>query len=40
ERSHSWMNRFRRLLIRWEKQAGSYLGMLQLACAVICFQRT
>ena len=35
ERSHSWMNRFRRLLIRWEKKAANYEAFLHLACAVI-----
>lgn len=35
ERTHSWMNRFRRLLIRWEKHAENYLAMLQFACAII-----
>jgi transposase len=35
ERSHSWMNRFRRLLIRWEKKAENYEAMLHLACAWI-----
>ena len=35
ERTHSWMNRFRRLLIRWEKRPENYLGMLHLACACI-----
>jgi len=35
ERTHSWMNRFRRLLIRWEKDEENYLGMLHLACAGI-----
>lgn len=35
ERTHSWMNRFRRLLIRWEKQADNYLAMLHFACAII-----
>jgi putative transposase len=35
ERTHSWLNRFRRLLIRWEKDVGNYLGMLHLACAWI-----
>jgi putative transposase len=35
ERTHSWMNRFRRLLIRWEKKAPNYLGLLHLACAWI-----
>jgi len=35
ERSHSWLNRFRRLLIRWEKKAANYEAMLQLACSWI-----
>ncbi|MEM8642442.1 MAG: IS5/IS1182 family transposase, partial [Cyanobacteria bacterium P01_G01_bin.54] len=38
ERTHSWMNRFRRLLIRWEKKADNYLGFLQLASAFITFR--
>ena len=37
ERTHSWMNRFRRLLIRWEKKAGNYAAMLQLASAFITY---
>jgi putative transposase len=39
ERSHSWMNRFRRLLIRWEKKADNYEAFLHLACAWITFRR-
>ena len=35
ERSHSWMNRFRRLLIRWEKKVANYEAFLHLACAWI-----
>jgi transposase len=35
ERTHSWMNRFRRLLIRWEKLADRYLALLHLACGYI-----
>ena len=35
ERTHSWMNRFRRLLVRWEKKVANYLAMLHLACACI-----
>ena len=31
ERTHSWMNRFRRLLIRWEKKSANYVGLLHLA---------
>ena len=38
ERSHSWMNRFRRLLIRWEKKAANYEAVLHLACAWITLQ--
>jgi putative transposase len=40
ERTHSWLNRFRRLLTRWEKKGENYLGMLHLACAVITFRAT
>jgi putative transposase len=35
ERTHSWMNRFRRLLIRWEKKVDNYLALLHFACAWI-----
>lgn len=38
ERSHSWMNRFRRILVRWEKRADTYVGMLHLACAIITWK--
>ncbi len=38
ERTHSWMNRFRRLLTRWEKKADNYLGLLHLVCAVITYR--
>jgi putative transposase len=31
ERTHSWLNRFRRILVRWEKRADIYLGMLHFA---------
>lgn len=33
ERTHSWFNRFRRLLIRWEKKAANYKAFIHLACA-------
>lgn len=35
ERSHSWLNRFRRILIRWEKKAVNDEAMLHFACAII-----
>lgn len=38
ERSHSWMNRFRRVLIRWDKKAENYLGFLHFSCALIAFR--
>ena len=38
ERTHSWMNRFRRILIRWEKKAQNYIAFLHFACALIAFR--
>ena len=40
ERTHSWLNRFRRLLVRWDKRADTYLAMLHLACALIAWRAT
>lgn len=39
EPAHSWLNRFRRLLIQWVKEAENYLAMLHTACAFIVFQQ-
>jgi putative transposase len=39
ERTHSWMNQYRRLLIRWEKQDALYLGFLQLAFCYLILER-
>jgi len=38
ERTHSWMNRFRRILVRWEKKPANYLGLLHLVCALITYR--
>jgi transposase len=38
ERTHSWMNRFRGVLIRWSKKPANYLALLHLACAYITFR--
>ena len=38
ERTHSWMNRFRRILVRWEKLAATYLAFLHLTCAIITWR--
>ena len=39
EVSHSWFNRFRRLLIRWEKTAANYLAFVQLAACLIIYRK-
>ncbi len=39
ERTHSWLNRSRRLLVRWEKKAENYLAFLHLACAQLLFAK-
>jgi len=38
ERTHSWMNRFRAVLIRWDKKVENYLALLHLACAFITYR--
>ena len=38
ERSHSWLNRFRRLLIRWDKKPEHYIAFLHFACALIALR--
>jgi len=39
EVAHSWINRFRKLLVRYEKLTVSYLGLLMFACAFIAFRK-
>ncbi len=36
---HSWFNRFRRLLVRWEKKAATYLAFVQLAALLIVYRK-
>jgi putative transposase len=38
ERAHSWRNRFRRLLVRWDKKPENYLAFLHVACGLIAFR--
>jgi transposase len=38
ERTHSWMNRFRRILVRWDKKPEHYRAFLHFACALIAFR--
>jgi putative transposase len=39
EVTHSWLNRFRKLLVRFEKTDRSYLALLMLSCAIIAFRK-
>lgn len=36
---HSWYNRFRKLLVRYEKKSANYLALLYLASAIICWRK-
>ena len=36
ERTHSWLNRFRRLKVRYERRADIHEAFLKIGCALIC----
>ena len=38
ERTHSWLNRFRRVLIRWEKRPDTYSALLHSALGLIAWR--
>ena len=38
ERTHSWFNRCRKLLIRWEKKPQNYLALVQFAAMLIVWR--
>ena len=38
ERTHGWLNRFRRILVRWDKSPQNYIAFLHFACALIAFR--
>lgn len=40
EAAASWMNRFRKLHVRYEKTHRSYLGLCMLAAAIIALNKT
>ena len=40
ERTHSWLNRYRAILIRWSKKPENHLALLHLACALITWKAT
>ncbi len=39
EVGHSWFNRFRRLLTRWEKHGANDLGFVHLAAVLIIYRK-
>jgi putative transposase len=39
ERTNSWHNRFRKLLIRYEKKSENYLALVSLTCCIIVYRR-
>lgn len=38
EVAHAWFNRFRKLLVRYEKTHRAYVALTMLAAAIICFR--
>ena len=38
EPTHAWMNRFRRILVRWDNKPEHDLAFLYCACALIAFR--
>ena len=39
EVTHSFFNRFRKLLVRYEKKAANYLALVQFACSIIVWRK-
>jgi putative transposase len=39
EVSHSWFNRFRKILVRYEKLKDTYLALLHMAAAIIAYRK-
>lgn len=40
ERTASWINRFRGLLIRWNKKLDNYLALIYFACGIIVWKKS
>lgn len=38
ERTHSWMNRLRSILIRWAKKDENYEGLLHFSCGLLAYR--
>ena len=39
ERTFAWLSKCRGLLVRYEKKAANYLGLIQVACILLWFRR-
>jgi transposase len=39
ERTFGWFNRYRRLLIRWEKNPLNYLAFIHIACCIMVLSK-
>lgn len=39
ERTHAWLSKCRAILVRYDKRSTNYLGLIQLACALLWFRR-
>lgn len=39
ERLHAWLSRCRGILVRYEKKVANYLGLIQLACALLWYRK-
>jgi IS5 family transposase len=39
ERALAWLSCWRRLQVRWDRDAGRWFALVVLACAIVCFNR-
>ena len=39
ERTHAWLNRMRRLVVRYERRADIHLAFTTLGCALVCLNQ-
>ena len=39
EVAHSWFNRFRKILVRYEKREDTYLALLHMAAAIMAYRK-
>ncbi|WP_346056027.1 transposase, partial [Amycolatopsis dongchuanensis] len=39
ERVFAWLHQFKRLRIRWERRADIHLGLMHLACVLVCYRK-